>query len=338
MGTRPSRRLAWGSTAVGALIGALGMAFVIVKIKDGWDESSDALADADWAWLVAAALPAAGGMAWLALGWRRCLEVLGVRVRRLEVLVWYFIGQMGKYVPGGVWSVVGTGEMAVRAGVPRAPAYNSVALSMAVTYLAAAAAVIFLLPLYVTRADSSGAVLWLLALLPLGLGLLHPAVLRRMLYIAERVMGDGAHPMVPRWGDTIRLIAVLLPAWAAIGTATWMVARAFDPSAPFAPVVLAGIFSWIVGFLAIPVPGGVGVREATFVAAAQSLSPGVAAATALVSRLLFMSIDAASAGIAAGPLRRWTGDRLRSGPPEPAITGTGPPRLAAPPAGDTSGS
>ena len=39
--------------------------------------------------------------------------------------------------------------------------------------------------------------------------------------------------MVPRWRDTLRLIVVLLPAWAGIGTSTWMVARALDPSAPF---------------------------------------------------------------------------------------------------------
>ncbi|HEY6532731.1 MAG TPA: lysylphosphatidylglycerol synthase transmembrane domain-containing protein [Acidimicrobiales bacterium] len=338
MATRPSRRFAWVSTVLGTLIGILGLVFVVAKIAQGWNESSDAIADADWWWLAPAAVAAAAGMGWVGLGWRQCLEVLGVRAPRLDVLVWYFIGQMGKYIPGGVWPVVGRGEMATRAGVPRPAAYNSVALSMAITYLSATVAVLFLSPLYFTRSDASGEVLWLVAFLPLGLVLLHPAVLRRLLRVAERVLGDGSHPMVPRWRDTLRLIVVLLPAWAGIGTSTWMVARALDPSAPFVPVVLAGVFSWIVGFLAIPVPGGVGVREAAFVATAQSLSPGVAGATALVSRLIFMAVDAATAGLAAGPLRRRTSTRARAGHPVVVVSGTPSGGLATPPGGYPSGS
>jgi hypothetical protein len=51
-------------------------------------------------------------------------------------------------------------------------------------------------------------------------------------------------------------------------------------------------------------PGGVGVREAVFVAAAGSLDPGIAAATALAARLLFVIVDAAGALLGAFALRR----------------------------------
>ena len=60
---------------------------------------------------------------------------------------------------------------------------------------------------------------------------------------------------------------------------------------------------WVVGFVLVPVPGGVGVREATFVAAAGSLDPGIAAATAVVARAVFVVVDVVGALLGALALR-----------------------------------
>jgi uncharacterized membrane protein YbhN (UPF0104 family) len=59
-----------------------------------------------------------------------------------------------------------------------------------------------------------------------------------------------------------------------------------------------------VGFVLVPVPGGVGVREAAFVAAAGSLEPGIAAATAVVARAAFVAVDAGGALLGAMVIRR----------------------------------
>ena len=82
------------------------------------------------------------------------------------------------------------------------------------------------------------------------------------------------------------------------------VARALDPQAPLLEVGTAAVLSWVVGFVLVPVPGGVGVREAAFVAAAGSLDPGIAAAVALAARALFVLVDAAGAVIGSVALRR----------------------------------
>jgi uncharacterized membrane protein YbhN (UPF0104 family) len=107
-----------------------------------------------------------------------------------------------------------------------------------------------------------------------------------------------------------------------IGGATWSVARSLDPHAGLARILFATAVSWLVGFLAVPVPGGVGVREAVFVALAGNLPLGVAASTAVVARLIFVAVDAAGAVLSA-----------RSAPRRPSSTG----RAAAPPAPRTAG-
>ena len=67
------------------------------------------------------------------------------------------------------------------------------------------------------------------------------------------------------------------------------------PAAGLVEVGAAAVLSWVVGFVLVPVPGGVGVREAAFVAAAGSLDPGIAAATAVAARALFVAVDALGA-------------------------------------------
>jgi uncharacterized membrane protein YbhN (UPF0104 family) len=82
------------------------------------------------------------------------------------------------------------------------------------------------------------------------------------------------------------------------------------------------VLSWVVGFVLVPVPGGVGVREAVFVAAAGSLDPGIAAAAAIVARAIFVVVDALGAAIGSAALRR-VGAPAVSGPePPPSSTGT----------------
>jgi uncharacterized membrane protein YbhN (UPF0104 family) len=111
----------------------------------------------------------------------------------------------------------------------------------------------------------------------------------------------------------VALVARYLPAWLAIGGATWAVARSLDPSAGLAEVGTAAVLSWLVGFVLVPVPGGVGVREAAFVAAAGSLDPGIAAAVAVAARALFVVVDVAGAVLGAAAIRssnRSTDQRL----------------------------
>jgi uncharacterized membrane protein YbhN (UPF0104 family) len=66
------------------------------------------------------------------------------------------------------------------------------------------------------------------------------------------------------------------------------------------------MLSWVVGFVLVPVPGGVGVREAAFVALVGGGVPsGVRATIAIVARLVFMLVDALGAVLGGAVVRRW---------------------------------
>jgi glycosyltransferase 2 family protein len=310
------------------VIAVAGGVFVVRAIADQWDSVRSSLGDAEPAWLVAGLACAALGMFAVAVPWRRALALVGIEAPLVACVTWYFVGEIGKYVPGGIWPVVGRAELARRGGHPRSGAYASVALSLGALYLADMLLVAALLPLRFL--DDGNDALWLLVLLPIGLLALHHRPLGWMVELAERAMKRKLTVRIPPWSASLGLVLRYIPAWLLIGTATWCVARAFDPGADWMTIAPAAMFSWVVGFLLVPVPGGVGVREAAFVAlVGGSVPAGIRATVAVVARLVFMIVDALGALIGGAVVRRWDSgppgsDAIVESPPDsPAAEGSG---------------
>ena len=143
----------------------------------------------------------------------------------------------------------------------------------------------------------------MLALLPLGLAALHPAVLTRLRDLVARRTGRGATSRSRRGGSTVTLVAIYVPAWLFIWAATWCVARSLLPDPPVLRIGIATTLSWTAGFVAVPVPAGAGVREAVFVASA-GLPPALGATIAVGSRLVFLLADVLGVALTAPWHRR----------------------------------
>jgi hypothetical protein len=120
---------------------------------------------------------------------------------------------------------------------------------------------------------------------------------------AERMAKRPLDLPVPSWGQTVRLTADYLPNWALVIASTWCISRAISPDAPVLRIAIATLLSWILGFLAFPIPAGAGVREAVFVAAS-GLPAGLGATIAIASRLAFILVDGLGAAICMPRLRK----------------------------------
>lgn len=300
---QPRRRALAASALVGGVIGLTCVVFVVDRLTTHWDEVRDDVAGASVGWLLAALVLAAAGMTWIGACWQRALRLSGAPPGLRRTIAWYYAGEIGKYVPGGIWPVLGRGELARRGGVPRGRAYPSVGLSLAALYLAALLVGAVLVPLDLAEQSESPAALALLVLLPLGLGALHPRVLTFARGLLVRLTGRGIAIVVPPWRATITLVVSYVPAWLLIWAATWCTARALMPDPPVLRIGIATVLSWVAGFVAVPVPAGAGVREAVFLAAS-GLPAGLAATVAIGSRLAFLVVDILGAALTAPWHRR----------------------------------
>lgn len=291
------------SALAGVAIGVVCVGFVVQRLTSQWSEVRDQVANASPGWLAAALVLAGAGMTWIAVAWRRAIALSGPPPRRRHAVAWYYAGEIGKYVPGGVWPVLGRGELARRGGVPRDRAYPSVGLSLVSLYLAALGVAAALVPLDLAEQSESPAGLALLGLLPVGLMALHPRVLAWARDQMVRLTGRGSGIVIPPWRATIGLVASYAPAWLFITAATWCTARALVPDPSVLRIGIATTLSWTAGFAAVPVPAGAGVREAVFVASS-GLPPGLGATVAIGSRLAFLLVDVLGVALTAPWHRR----------------------------------
>jgi hypothetical protein len=279
---------------------AAGLAFVVRALAQGIRDGS--FDDLRAGWVGVAAALAVVTMIYIAARWSRAADLVGGDLSVRDAVPLYFQGEIGKYLPGALWAVVGRGELARRNGMARPVAYASVATSLAGLYLGGALWSVALLP-FAAGARGAAAVLGVVAFLAVGLLALHPRVVGWLVDTAERVTKRKFKLTVPTWDNGVRLVVAYVPGWIGVGAAQWCCARAIGAPAPVAHIAFASAVSWCAGFLAIPAPGGIGVRESVFVLTSGMASQD-AAATALLARVAFVAADGVGAAVSAAWMTR----------------------------------
>lgn len=287
MTSRRSRAIRWWRPifAIAALI-AVAYAF-----SDAVDDVAE-LQLPGWGVLGLSAALWAGGLLAAGMAWAVLLEGPSVR----SVLPGFLLAQLGRYVPGSVWQALGQVLDAMRLGVSRELASQRFLLQMA-TQLAAAGAV-------ATLCVFVAAPTWMVAsaaIAPAGL-----------LFVRSGVVAWLLAWTIDHLPGRFRLLSREAPAgvtlWRAVAfgwLAMVLMAGAFlvllpDPYlSPGRVLGTIGVFAfaWVVGFLAVPVPAGLGVREFVLVAglSADYGTAPVLAASVLV-RVVAMAVEALLAG------------------------------------------
>ena len=99
MSKRASQLRAGG--VAGLIIGLLGLGFVTFRVVEGWPEVSEAMESGNLGLVVPAVLIGIAGMALIGLNWQSIIGSMGAHLGPIDSLFRYFVGQLGKYVPGG---------------------------------------------------------------------------------------------------------------------------------------------------------------------------------------------------------------------------------------------
>lgn len=209
----------------------------------------------------------------------------------------FMISNLGRYVPGKVWSIAGMAVLAKGKGVPVAVSATSAVIMQGVGLLAAAAIglVAFagrLEPLPRWGLAGAGVAAGLLLLL-----LAVPSLFRRAVALWFRVVrtrppADLTASLALRW-----LLQVTV-AWAAMGASFWLFAASLGMA--LSPVHAGSAFAaaYVAGYLMLFAPAGVGVREGFLVAIfAPALGSGPATVLAVAARLWMTAAEVVPAAI-----------------------------------------
>jgi hypothetical protein len=275
-------------SVLGIAIGVAGVAFVIKTLVSKWDEVSNAFSQVNAINLALSLLLGLAAMTSIGWIWVTMIIARSHNVRHRNAMAWYFTGQLGKYVPGGIWPIVGRAELAVRNGIPRRDAYASTGLSLVTTYAAAVVAIA------IGAVSTSGhrliAVLIAFGLVTAYIAFAQPSLRAVIIRIASRISSSASSLTDPK--RVVRLTVLHVPAWILMSLSTSVTATAFGAHIGIADMLFITTTSWLAGFVVVGVPGGIGVREAVFTSLAGGIiGTPMAVSLALMSRVVFIAVD-----------------------------------------------
>ncbi|WP_181431062.1 YbhN family protein [Curtobacterium sp. MCBD17_021] len=234
------------------------------------------------------------------LSWRAMMAATGARVRPAAASSIFFVGQLGKYIPGGVWSIAAQAELGRAHGLARAGSAVASLASMLVSMVTAA--LVGIVALLSAAPDGLVQYWWLGVVVVIGLVALTPPVLSRLIALAFRVLRRPSESTTLTWGGTVMSMVWSVVMWVAYGVQATFVLHAFGADSPSVFAVSTGAYAvaWLVGFLVVIAPAGLGPREGVLVLLLASVAPpagGAALALAVVSRVFMTIGDVVLAGL-----------------------------------------
>lgn len=246
------------------------------------------------AWIAASVIVVFMSYAVLIEAWRRVVLSMGQRLAFLPAVRIWFLASLGKYVPGKVWAIAGAAVLAQRAGVDPAAAVAG-ALVLQALALASGAAVVALTAREAFQAVGQGA-------LPIA-GAVMALSLAGVATLGSQPLIDRINRVLPSSWPQLRAVrpAMLaaafvanVVAWTGYGVALLLLSRGLLPDVSLSFPQAVGVFtcSYLVGFVALFAPGGLGPRESVFLlmlAGDIGLKPAMALAVA--SRLLLTGTE-----------------------------------------------
>ena len=291
----------------------LALVLLVLALRENGDEALESARDVGIVNALGSLVAVLVGLLASAMVWRALLTDLGTALPMRPALHVFFLGQLGKYVPGSVFAIAAQMELGRTQGAPRSRVGTASLLFMGVLVAAGLLTAAVALPLTSPQALRDYA--WVLLLLPVGLAVLHPPVLSRLVGVLLRVLRRDPidRPLSRRGVGTA--LAWALAMWVAYGVHLWLLVRPQDTDGRADLLLLslgAYALAWTAGFLFVVAPAGAGVREVALIAAlAPVLDAPAALAVAVLSRVLMTLGDlvwgAVGAALRPGSTRSGTG-------------------------------
>jgi SAM-dependent methyltransferase/uncharacterized membrane protein YbhN (UPF0104 family) len=268
---------------VRVVLGAAGLAFLVVALIDTWDRSSE---------LLKSPVRLSGAFVVVVISlmlWSRAWSTLLAHTAEPRALRHgFYVSQLGKYVPGGIWQAAGMVSLGRDAGADLASA-STAFIVLAVAQVAGAATVGGLAAIAAPDLPTAFRVA---VIAGLGLAaLVHRGWMVATLRFVSRFVKRLDVAAVPAQRAILQSYA-----WAFVATATAAAAFAIIARPQRSGLAIADVAAfataWWIGFVAVPFPSGIGIREAVLLGALRApLGSGVVLGAAVGQRLVSIAAE-----------------------------------------------
>ena len=213
-------------------------------------------------WMLAASAIILATFLMLVEMWRRVLGELGFLLPYGAAARIWFVSNLGKYVPGRIWTLTSVAMMAGERGVPVGVSAASSILVM-VANIATGFSVVLLMSAGAVQRIAGGTAG--IVAVTAGLFILliaSPYIASHWNRLASRFPKLQLSVSIPRMAIVVAIVGCTL-SWFMYGVAFMLFVRSLigPPAAPYSAFVAANAAAYLVGYLAIVAPAGIGFRE-----------------------------------------------------------------------------
>ncbi|MEO0073752.1 MAG: lysylphosphatidylglycerol synthase domain-containing protein [candidate division WOR-3 bacterium] len=223
------------------------------------------------------------------LTWHLLLRGLGERLSVLKCMAIMTVTQLGKYAPGKVWFTLGRMSLASREGIPVARSLASVALEIGFALLAAALLLGIGFTVMIVRGEQLPRFVPVtFALIPIGLIAALPPILNRLLRWTLKLMRQPVFELHLSYPAILALTGLYMLDWFVQSFGCYVLINSFySLHIRHLPILVGGYsISWIIGFLVLVAPAGLGVREWFYTEILnRAMTPPFDAISAIVTRI-----------------------------------------------------
>jgi glycosyltransferase 2 family protein len=282
--------------AVVRLLVAVAVVLALVwGVARNWTEISQDLQRVSFRAVLLSFLPAALGTWLTMLGWRVVLADLGSPLHMAPAGGVFFVGQLGKYLPGSVWTVLVQADMASHLHVPRRRTGVAGLVAIGLSVLTGILVGLPAVPLLLRQ--SGGFTGWVLLAVPLLAVLVWPALLNRMIALGLRLLHRPPleHSLSAR--AILTTVVLYAVAWLLFGLHIAVLALAVGAGGSATVASLTGYaLAGSLGMLTVVLPAGLGARDGILTLVLASAMPvSAATAVAIVSRFVVTVADVLAA-------------------------------------------
>ena len=270
---------------VGSAILAICFYFIGKSLLQNWHTVSTAKLKFNIGYLVLSCIFMVSTYLLVAYTWKRNVSILKEKINFLAALRVNALSTLPKYAPGKVWGILGKVYLAKKEGISEHTCVITISLETILYILGG-----IILFLFTGASVLKGRIpyTYCLILILIFLIIIYPRILIGTTNVFLKLFKRPLIDFMPSYFQILTLLCLYTLSWIFQGIGVYFLINSFYPIALNKIMLISGIhaFSWVVGFLTIITPAGLGIKEGVLSYFLTFIMPsGIAILVALVIRL-----------------------------------------------------
>ncbi|MCP4583506.1 MAG: flippase-like domain-containing protein [candidate division Zixibacteria bacterium] len=217
-------------------------------------------------------------------------KLTGVKIRFIQMYRIINITNIGRYLPGKLWNMVGFFMYVEEYGLTK----KQITLSIMASEVAGKGGALFLGLFYFLFSTKFQNLLPLMiALLAACLIVMHPRVLEKIVNIGLKILKKQPVKISFSYGNMLVFFLIYIGVWLIYSLAFYTLVKSITPVEinfiHFMPILP---MCWVVGYIMLFAPGGIGIREGMLtLTLSEFMSPEIALTIALAQRIWTLGVE-----------------------------------------------